>query len=295
MTDRYDGWFMGRTALVTGGGSGIGAALARALVAAGADVRCTDVDGPTAERVAAEASGPGSASSGPLDVTDAAAVQAAVDDVVAESGRLDLLFNNAGILFGGPTEQLSLDQWNAIIDVNLRAVVHGVAAAYPHMIAAGRGYIVNTASLGGLAASGMVTSYVATKHAVVGLSLALRTEATGHGVGVTVVCPSSVETPILDKGGVGGFDGRDFFVRGQGLKRASSADLPAADTLRAITRDRIMLVWRRRARLVWLANRAVPGLMQKMGARHMAGQQAKLQPRAQQVPGLPTTPSEGRP
>ena len=151
-----------------------------------------------------------------LDVTDAAAVQAVVDEVVSRAGRLDLMFNNAGICWGGDTELLTLDQWNAIIDVNIRGVVHGIAAAYPLMLRQGHGHIVNTASMAGLTAAGQITSYVTTKHAVVGMSLALRSEAVPRGVGVLVVCPAAVETPILDKGAVGGFVGRDYFLQGPG-------------------------------------------------------------------------------
>ena len=135
-------------------------------------------------------------------------------------GRLDLMFNNAGITWGGDTELLTLDQWNAIIDVNIRGVVHGVAAAYPLMVRQGHGHIVNTASMAGLAAAGQITSYVMTKHAVVGLSLALRSEAAGRGVGVLAVCPTAVETPILDKGAIGGFVGRDFYRMGQRSRRS---------------------------------------------------------------------------
>ena len=105
------------------------------------------------------------------------------------AGRLDLMFNNAGITWAADTELLTLEQWNSIIDVNIRGVVHGVAAAYPQMVRQGHGHIVNTASMAGLAAAGLITSYVMTKHAVVGLSLALRTEAAAHGVGVLAICP----------------------------------------------------------------------------------------------------------
>ena len=141
------------------------------------------------------------------------------------------MFNNAGIAWGGDTELLTLDQWNAIIDVNIRGVVHGVTAAYPVMLRQGHGHIVNTASMAGLTAAGQITSYVMTKHAIVGLSLALRSEAVPRGVGVLAVCPGAVETPILDKGAIGGFVGRDYFLRGQGMKTAYSADRLARDTL----------------------------------------------------------------
>jgi short-subunit dehydrogenase len=97
---------------------------------------------------------------------------------------------------------------------------HGVVATYPRMVARGSGHIVNTASAAGLAASGLLTSYVATKHAVVGLSLTLRTEAAGYGVGVTAVCPTAVDTPILDKGSVGRMVGRDVILSGQRISAA---------------------------------------------------------------------------
>lgn len=264
--------FTGKQALVTGGGSGIGAALCRALVAAGADVVCTDVDGDAAQRTAA---GLGTrARAARLDVTDAAAVQAAVDDVVNRSGRLDLMFNNAGIVWGGDTELLTLDQWNAIIDVNIRGVVHGVAAAYPLMVRQGHGHIVNTASMAGLTAAGQVTSYVMTKHAVVGLSMALRSEAAARGVGVLAVCPAAVETPILDKGSVGGFVGRDYFLRAQGGK-PYDADRLASDVLRAIEKNKPILVKPRIAHAQWMFARLAPALMNRVSMRFIADQRAK--------------------
>lgn len=264
--------FTGKQALVTGGGSGIGAALCRALVAAGADVVCTDVDGDAAQRTAA---GLGTkARAARLDVTDAAAVQAAVDDAVNRSGRLDLMFNNAGIVWGGDTELLTLDQWNAIIDVNIRGVVHGVAAAYPLMVRQGHGHIVNTASMAGLTAAGQVTSYVMTKHAVVGLSMALRSEAAARGVGVLAVCPAAVETPILDKGSVGGFVGRDYFLQAQGGK-PYDADRLASDVLRAIEKNKPILVKPRIAHAQWMFARLAPALMNRVSMRFIADQRAK--------------------
>ncbi len=269
--------FAGRQAIVTGAGSGIGAALCRALVAAGADVLCTDIDEASAARTAERLTGPGTARSARLDVTDAAAVQAAVDSVVARANRLDLMFNNAGIAWGGDTELLTLQQWNAIIDVNIRGVMHGVAAAYPVMVRQGHGHIVNTASLAGLTAAGLITSYVMTKHAVVGLSLALRSEAASRGVGVLAICPAAVETPLLDKGAVGGFVGRDYYLKGQGVRTAYDSDRLAKDTLRAIERNRALLVVPRpQARAAWLFARLAPNLMQRMTIRFVERQRAGM-------------------
>ena len=272
----HDGHFAGKTAIVTGAGSGIGVSLARALVTAGADVVCADLDGAAATRTAGSTSGPGTARAATLDVTDAAAVQALVDEV-----EPDLLFNNAGITFGGETEDLTLEQWNAIIDVNIRGVVHGVAAAYPLMVRRGGtgvsgGQIVNTASMGGLMAAGLITSYVMTKHAVVGLSLALRSEAAAKGVGVTVVCPSAVETPILDKGSVGKFHGRDYYLKGQGVRHPLDPEVFADQVLTAVAEDKAMLVTPRTARIAWRLGRFFPTFVQKSSIKFIA-KQRKLQ------------------
>ena len=205
-------------------------------------------------------------------------MQALVDSV-----QPDLLFNNAGITFGGETEDLTLAQWNAIIDVNIRGVVHGVAAAYPLMVRRGSGQIVNTASMGGLMAAGLITSYVMTKHAVVGLSLALRTEAAAKGVGVTVVCPAAVDTPILDKGYVGKFHGRDFYLKGQGVRHPLDPDVFAAEVLQTVAEDKAMLVTPRPARIAWRLGRFFPGFVQKQSIGFVAKQRRLQDKRAKKA------------
>jgi NAD(P)-dependent dehydrogenase (short-subunit alcohol dehydrogenase family) len=266
--------FRNRTAIVTGGGSGIGAALTRALVDAGATVVCADLDGEAAEKTVAGVSGSGTATAAAVDVTDPGAVRAAVVGVVAEHGRLDLMVNNAGISLLGDAEDLTLAQWDGIIDVNIRGVVHGVHAAYPQMISQGGGHIVNTASMGGLMAGGLLTSYVMTKHAVVGLSLALRTEAASRNVGVTVVCPAAVDTPILDKGQLGPVRGRDYFLKGQGVKRPVDPDVLAGKVLDAVRRNRPMVVEPVQARIAWRLGRLAPGFVLRSGTRFVERQRA---------------------
>jgi len=269
-------WYVGRTAIVTGAGSGIGAALARALTRAGAHAVCADLDVAAATAVAASCAGPGSARAVALDVTDAAAVADLVHSVAADAGALDVMFNNAGISIGGETEELTLDHWNSIIDVNIRGVVHGVHAAYPVMVRQGSGHICNTASMGGLMAAGLLTSYVMTKHAVVGLSLALRSEAAAHNVGVTAICPSAVDTPILDKGAVGRFHGRDYFLKGQGVRRPLDPDLLALQALDAVAENRPLLVTPRTARIAWRIGRLSPSFVASSSIRFVK-KQRKLQ------------------
>ena len=139
---------MPRVAIVTGGASGIGRALGAALVRRGDQVVLADVEGAAAAEVAEQltALGPGAASAAAVDVRDAAAVAALVTDTAARLGRLDLMFNNAGLGIGGPVEELALAHWDRAIDVNLRGVVHGVHAAYPVMLRQRSGHIINTAS-----------------------------------------------------------------------------------------------------------------------------------------------------
>ena len=256
----------GRSAIVTGGGSGIGAALSRALAAGGAHVVVADIDLDAALAVADPLEG---ARAVRLDVTDSAAVAVLVDEVVADRGGLDLMFANAGITWAGNTELLALEQWDAIIDVNIRGVVHCVHAAYPHMIARGSGSLVLTASMGGLSPAGLLTSYAMTKHAVVGLGLSLRAEAAGHGVGVTVVCPAAVDTAILDKGTLGGFDARHYYLDGQGVRRPLDPDALARSVLEGLARNRALVVEPARARATWRLQRLAPGLMDRMLTRYV--------------------------
>ncbi|KQX62034.1 SDR family oxidoreductase [Angustibacter sp. Root456] len=191
-----------QVALVTGGASGIGRALAQALTSRGHVVVVADVDGIAARTTAAElsetAAGAGGATGITLDVTDRPAFRDAVDQVVATHGRLDLLFNNAGIGVGGLVDELDDEHWDRCLAVNLHGVVHGVQAAVPAMTRQGSGHIVNTASMAGLMTTPMMLPYTTSKHAVVALSRALRSELKPVGVGVTAVCPAFIATPLLD-------------------------------------------------------------------------------------------------
>jgi NAD(P)-dependent dehydrogenase (short-subunit alcohol dehydrogenase family) len=261
----------GKAAVVTGGASGIGRALAALLAEAGADVVLADLDGPGAE-AAASAIG-GSARGVALDVRDAEAFAALVADVVDRHGRIDLLCNNAGVVLGGRTHELTAAHWRHVLDVNLQGVVNGVLAAYPTMVAQHGGQIVNTASTAGLAPAPMVVAYSASKHAVVGLSLALRPEAAREGVKVNVVCPGAVDTPILDGATVDGLaplpsstlTGREY-MKLLGL-RPVAADRFARLALRGILADRAVIAVPASARAVWTLQRTAPGLVERAGRR----------------------------
>ena len=164
------GGFAGQVAIVTGGASGIGRALCEALAAEGARVVVVDRDAGGAAAVAeAIAKAGGVARAEVLDVADGDAVRCVVEDTAAREGRLDLLFNNAGIAIGGEVLDMTAEHWRRIVDVNLWGVVNGIRAAYPVMARQGSGHLVNTASGAGLIPNPLATAYGMTKHAEVGL------------------------------------------------------------------------------------------------------------------------------
>src|SRR5215469_2127877 len=256
-----DPYFDGRTAIVTGAASGIGRALSSALAVRGAHVVMADIDdvGVKSAADALSSASPGRTTPAVLDVTDSAAFAALVGQVAEEHGSIDLLFNNAGIGVGGPVREMTNAHFDRVIDVNLRGVVHGVVAAYPRMCDQGSGHIVNTASLAGLIAAPLLTPYAAAKHAVVGLSTSLRTEAAAHGVRVSAVCPGVIDTPLLDKGnppdlpGAVFPDGRKLLTKSIG--RAYPPEALAQDVLNGVRRNRAYIVAPRHAKVAWIVQR----------------------------------------
>jgi NAD(P)-dependent dehydrogenase (short-subunit alcohol dehydrogenase family) len=184
----------GHVAVITGGGRGIGKALAHALAREGVRVAIGDVDAAAAQAAAAEV-GDGAAGDF-LDVTDNAGFTAYLDGVEARLGPIDVLVNNAGIMPITPLDQESEASVDRQLNINLRAVIHGTQEAMRRMRPRGRGHIVNVASLAGKAGYPNLATYAATKHAVVGLSEAVRFELRGSGVEVSCVMPGIVNTEL---------------------------------------------------------------------------------------------------
>jgi 3-oxoacyl-[acyl-carrier protein] reductase len=178
-----------RVCIVTGSAQGIGAATVARLAAEGALVVACD-------RQAAEGT-PGTAAAFGLDVTDRAAVDAMVAAVMARFGRIDVLVNNAGITRDARLVKMTLEQFDAVIDVNLRAVFHCAQAVAPHMVAAGRGVILNASSVVGIYGNYGQTNYAASKFGVIGFTKTWSRELGPKGVRVNAVAPGFVDTPIL--------------------------------------------------------------------------------------------------
>jgi NAD(P)-dependent dehydrogenase (short-subunit alcohol dehydrogenase family) len=241
--------FQGKVAIVTGGASGIGRALSEALAQRGSLVTVADVDCEGAEQVAESIlKAGGEAHAAGVDVTLPGEVQALVESVADRHGRLDYMFNNAGMAFAGEFRDTTLEHWQAAVDVDFWSVVYGATSAYPIMVRQGSGHIVNTSSIGGLIPVPIGTPYAAAKHAVVGFSTSLRTEAARLGIKVSVVCPvyatrfSSEEAlaKIMARGGM------------------ISAPECAKVILRGVVRNKAIITVTSSASLIWWAYRLFP-------------------------------------
>lgn len=188
----------GKVVLVTGASSGIGEATARRLAAEGHHVVATARRADRLADIAAQAAEAGhSIEARALDVTDRGAFAGLVDAVVDERGRLDVLVGNAGTMLLSRLDALLVDQWDAMVDVNVRGLLHGIAAVLPHFTAAGRGHLVTVASVGAHEVVGTSAVYSATKYAAWALTEGLRLES-GPGVRVTTVSPGVVETELAE-------------------------------------------------------------------------------------------------
>jgi 3-oxoacyl-[acyl-carrier protein] reductase len=187
----------GRVALVTGAARGIGAATALALAAAGARVALLDRDGPGLEAAAEAVGGAGSDALGiPADVTDAAAVERAVDTILAEWGRLDVLVNNAGIVRDATLAKVTDEDWSATLDVNLRGAMIAARAALRPMRAAGSGRILSATSVVARMGNYGQTAYAASKAGIIGMTRAWARELGPLGITANAVAPGLIDTDM---------------------------------------------------------------------------------------------------
>jgi len=250
--------FKDKVAIVTGGASGIGRAVSEALGRRGARVVVADVDEAGARRVAETVSSSGGRGQAVfLDVTMAEAVAARVRDTAEEHGQVDYMFNNAGIANLGEARDMTAEQWQRIVDINLMGVLYGTTAAYLRMVAQGFGHIVNTASQAGLYPMAGTTSYAMTKHAVVGLSTSLRAEGAALGVRVSVVCPGPVESRIVDSATLVSSFRENIFKKVPPFLMMK-ADLAARTILDGVASNRSIIVFPFHARVLWWLHRVHP-------------------------------------
>jgi NAD(P)-dependent dehydrogenase (short-subunit alcohol dehydrogenase family) len=194
--------FAGKAAFITGGAGGIGLAMARALGQRGMKIAIADIEAETCASAVDTLRQEGiEAIALACDVSDREALAEAASRTFAEFGKVHVLCNNAGVSRAGPVESIAASDWDWVIGVNLRGLVHGLQLFLPHMKAHGEeGHIVNTASINGVAGAPLAGPYSATKFAAVGLSEVLAAELAETPIGVSVLCPSWVKTRMLDNG-----------------------------------------------------------------------------------------------
>ena len=250
----------GSLAVVTGAGSGIGRATAEELSRRGARVVAIDIDELSAKETAAGCPGPAPTTAYCADVADGAALEALAVRIIDEHGPVDIVVNNAGVGMSGPFLDITAADWDWIVGVNLKGVVNGCRAFGPGLVQQGRGHVVNVASGLGYMPTATESAYVTTKAGVIALSRCLRADWRAPGVGVSVVCPGVINTPILTRTR---FRGRnadpDAVERAQrAFRRGHRPELVARTIVRAVESDRALLTAGWEAGLGWALNRIVP-------------------------------------
>ena len=259
--------FKGKVAVITGGGSGIGQALACQLGAKGCDLALVDVNRKGMQETKKKLSGKGvKVTLHVADVSDEKSMKALVDEVVAAHGKVNLLFNNAGITFAKSFEGHSLQDWERIIGINLWGVIYGCHFFLPHLKEqAGEAHIINLSSMVAFMGPPEQTSYSATKAAIKGFSESLWAELHGAGVGVTVVHPGAIRTAIMDEA-LKSAEHQDTFARTKEIvdKMAMPVNKAAKKILKAVRKDKMRVVIGADALLFESAKRALPDQVHKV-------------------------------
>jgi NAD(P)-dependent dehydrogenase (short-subunit alcohol dehydrogenase family) len=255
--------FEDKIAIMTGGASGIGFAVAKELAQRGSVLVLADINAEGAEKAAGEiVTAGGKAHATCVDVTRAGQVERLVGETAEKYGRLDYMFNNAGIAIIGEVRDMTLDDWRRIVDINLWGVIYGTMAAYPLMIEQGFGHIVNIASVAGLIGIPTFASYCTTKHAVVGLSTALRAEAAAFGVNVSVVCPGFVRTELFENSTLLKANREEATSTAE--KAAIKVDDAALKIVSGVEKNKSIINFPLSARIGWWLHRLQPSILSSL-------------------------------
>jgi len=255
-------YYQDKVAIVTGGASGIGREICGQLAQGGAKgIVVVDINLEGAQFTAEFLNRRGySAQAIRTDVCRAEDLDQAASFALGTYGNLDLMFNNAGIALCGEARDMSFQDWQRILDVNLWGVIHGSIAAYRVMLEQGCGQIVNTSSLGGLTIEPMATAYVTSKYAVVGFSTNLRAEADKLGIKVNVFCPGFVETSALDHSIYVGVE-KEKAIEEISFMRGANVSTCVRNLLRGVERNQAIITDSGITRLLWWVYRLNPSFL----------------------------------
>ncbi len=275
----------GRVALVTGAGSGIGRETALALARRGAGLVLCDLVPEGLARTEADARALGrEVLARAVDVAHAEQMEALAAEVHRRWPAVDLLMNNAGVGLGATFADTSLEDWEWIVGINLRGVVHGCHFFVPPMVARGSGgHVVNVASAAAFVATPLLAAYSTTKFAVLGLSEALRIELEPHGIGVTAVCPGIINTPITRSSrlrGLAAAPGARERMAAEYERRNYGPERVATAILAGVARNRAVLPVAPEAWAMYWLKRFTPGLAGRLARYLGARAQRDVQPAA---------------
>ncbi len=261
--------FKDKTAIVTGGAAGIGRGLCEELARAGAVVVIADIDEEGAQKAAQEISSSGGRAVGKrLDVTRDEEIVRVVDETIEEYGRLDYMFNNAGIALMGEVRDMTLKQARGLVEVNMLGAINGAIIAYKKMVAQGFGHIVNVGSITGIFTWPTQTQYSATKHAVQAFSTGLRAEGAALGVKVSVICPMNIKSKMMEGSiTVVGIEDTNWFSNIPA--RWMDANEAAKKMLKGVARNKGVIIVPSKARALWWLFRISPGLFDRTVATGM--------------------------
>lgn len=257
---------MSKTVVVTGAGSGIGRATALAFAKEGARIAACDVDQGRLDSLAREL-GDRVLLVKKVDVSSRSEMSAFADDVHAQVAAADVIVNNAGVAIGGTFLETSLDDWDWLLGINLKGVVHGCHFFIPKMVDRGQGgHVINISSILGIYPAPNVTAYVASKFAVRGLSQSLRAELAPHKIGVTAICPGMINTSIVADGRMNShIAGRKQKVVATFAQRGAPPELVAREILAAVRTNPAVRPVGRDAKLIAALTRMAPQITTRLG------------------------------
>ena len=245
--------------VITGAGSGIGRATALAFAAERARIAACDVDQARLDALATEL-GDRAVLVRKVDVSDRAQMKAFADEVHAKHAAADVIVNNAGVAIGGTFLETSLDDWDWLLGINLKGVVHGCHFFLPRMVERGAGgQVINVSSIFGLYAAPQTSAYVASKFAVLGFSQSLRVELAPRGIGVTAICPGMINTAIVEDGRISSaLQERARRVAAAFRRRGANPDVVARAILDAVHTNPAIRPVGRDGWLLWALTRVAP-------------------------------------